>query len=179
MKPKPLDKLKVSKHQIPACGLIPNTSVQRYPLMIYRSAFPPSCSASSIESYISSIAVVVPQWRYTMYSTTHFHSNTHEVLCIAHGSARLCFGGEENPDRVETVVNKGDVIVVPAGVGHRLLDDLEEGFTMVGTYPIGEQWDMCYGKHGEEKKIEGIQHLGWFKKDPIYGDQGPVLSEGM
>ena len=114
-----------------------------------------------------------------MYSTTHFHSNTHEVLCIAHGSAKLCFGGEENPGKVESVVNQGDVIIVPAGVGHRLLDDLKGGFTMVGSYPPGKQWDMCYGEHGEEKKTESIGQLGWFKKDPIYGNQGPALSTGM
>ena len=94
-----------------------------------------------------------------MYSTTHFHSTTHEVLCIGNGKARLCFGGEDNPEKIECVVNKGDVIIVPAGVSHRLLDDLDGGFEMVGSYPKGKQWDMCYGREGEEDKIEGIRHL--------------------
>ena len=72
-------------------------------------------------------------------------------------------------------MQKGDVIVVPAGVGHRLLDDLQGGFEMVGSYPKGQQWDMCYGRTGEEKKIEAIKSLGWFDRDPIYGDEGPAL----
>ena len=65
-------------------------------------------------------------------------------------------------------------MVVPAGVGHRLLED-EGGFEMVGAYPTGRSWDMCYGRVGEEAKVAGISKLGWFVKDPIYGEEGPVL----
>lgn len=66
-------------------------------------------------------------------------------------------------------------MIVPAGVGHRLVEDYG-GFEMVGSYPIdAEGWDMCYGKKGEEGKIEGIKDLAWFERDPIYGSEGPVL----
>lgn len=87
------------------------------------------------------------------------------------------FGGEDNPSRVEASVKKGDVIIVPAGVGHRLLDDFNSGFEMVGSYPKGKNWDMCYGKGGEEEMVKEIGGLGWFDKDPLYGDEGPVLTE--
>jgi len=129
----PLKDLKVLKHQIPAHGLTPNTSIQNKPLLIYRSAFL-SPSASHIESHLSSVGVVSPQWRYTMYSTSHFHSTSHEVLGIASGKAKLCFGHEDNPKKVEETLTKGDVIVVPAGVAHRLLEDLEGGFEMVSDF---------------------------------------------
>jgi len=109
-----------------------------------------------------------------MYSDTHFHSNTHEVLAIASGSAKCCFGGEQNEGRVEPVLNRGDVVVVPAGVGHRLLEDYGS-FQMVGSYPTGKNWDMCYGRAGEEKKVKTISKLGWFERDPVYGDDGPSL----
>jgi uncharacterized protein YjlB len=112
-----------------------------------------------------------------MYSTSHFHSTSHEVLSVSNGTAELLFGGEDNPGRVETTVEQGDVIVVPAGVSHRLMKDLQGGFEMVGSYPPGCNWDMCYGKKGEEKKVENIESLEWFKKDPIYGDEGPVLQQ--
>jgi len=171
----PLSCLRVSKHAIPRYNLIPNTSIQNHPLLVYHSCLPASATASSIESHLNAVNVVVPQWRYTMYSTTHFHSTTHEVLCIAKGRARLCFGGENNPDRIETEIQKGDVIVVPAGVGHRLLEDLDGGFEMVGSYPKGNNWDMCYGRDGEEEKIRSIEGLGWFDQDPLYGKSGPVL----
>lgn len=111
-----------------------------------------------------------------MYNTTHFHSTTHEVLCVTAGRAKLCFGGECNPGRIEPVVKRGDVIIVPAGVSHRLLEDKDrDPFLMVGSYPNGNNWDMCYGKHGEESMINNIKNLPWFSKDPIYGDEGPVL----
>jgi len=172
----PLSTLRVSRHDIPAHGLIPNTTIHSKPLLIYHAVFPPSTKVGDIEKHLESIGSVTPQWRYTMYSTTHFHSSTHEVLCIIKGRARLCFGGEENNDRVEPVVEKGDVIIVPAGVGHRLLEDLDGGFQMVGSYPPGKQWDMCYGKPGEEEEIGAIKQLEWFTVDPIYGAEGPSLS---
>ena len=171
----PLKELKVLKYQIPAHGLTPNTSIQNKPLLIYRSAFPSNTNASQIESHLSSIGVVTPAWRFTMYNFSHFHSTSHEVLGIASGKAKLCFGHEDNPKRFEEVLQKGDVIIMPAGVSHRLLDDLEGGFSMVGSYPTGCDWDMCYGKKGEEGKIERIKSLPWFERDPVYGDSGPAL----
>lgn len=32
-------------------------------------------------------------------------------------------------------------MIVPAGVSHRLLDVLDGGFKMVGSYPPGLEWD--------------------------------------
>lgn len=110
-----------------------------------------------------------------MYSTTHFHSNTHEVPSVFTGSAKLCFGGEDNPGRIETVGKKGDVFVLPTGVAHRLLEDYGR-FQMIGSYPKGHSWDMCYGKAGEEGKVQGIENVGWFTKDPLCGEEGPVLN---
>jgi uncharacterized protein YjlB len=171
-----LASLKVSKYFIPSHNLIPNSSILHQPLFIYHSAFARDVSASAIEEHLKSVGVVAPQWRYTMYTTTHFHSTTHEVLCVSNGKAKLLFGGERNPENVEVVAEQGDVMVLPAGIGHRLLDDLDGGFEMVGSYPTGCNWDMCYGKEGEEAKIESIKKLKWFQKDPIYGDEGPVLT---
>ena len=111
------------------------------------------------------------------YTTTHYHSTTYELLCIYNGKARLCFGGEENPDRIELLVNEGDVILIPAGVAHRLLEDLNGGFEMVGSYPVGKQWDMCYGRQGEKGTAKVIGCLDWFKQDLVYGDGGPAVQE--
>lgn len=137
--------------------------------------------ASAVESRLTSIGVVMPQWRYSMYPTTHLHSSTHEDLCVSSGRAKLCFGGEQNPSRVEATVEAGDSMVLPAGVAHRLLEDLSEaaaGFEMVGSYPVGCDWDLCYGSLGEEDKVKGINQLPWFDEDPIFGSKGPVLDVG-
>lgn len=87
----------------------------------------------------------------------------------------LGFGGEENPKRVEAIVEKGDAVIIPAGVGHRLLEDLDGGFEMIGSYPTGRSWDMCYGRKGEEASVKTITGLNWFDKDPLYGDDGPAM----
>lgn len=168
------DSIQVTCRQIPSWHRIPNTSIQSKPLMIYHGAF--NATAAELTRRLESIGAVIPQWTYTMYSETHFHSTTHEVLGVIAGCARLCFGGEENPGRFEPTVQRGDLIIVPAGVGHRLLQD--EGdvpFKMVGSYPPQREWDMCYGRPGEEAKVQGIQKLEWFHQDPLYGEDGPAL----
>ncbi|UKZ81124.1 hypothetical protein TrVFT333_008894 [Trichoderma virens FT-333] len=160
LNPTPLSKLRISKHQIPAHDLIPNSSLQSKPLIIYHSAFSPTdASAEQIESHLLKIGVVTPQWRYTIRSC--------QAVFWRRLQSRTCrAGGQE-----------GDVIIVPAGISHRLLEDKDgDPFLMVGSYPNGKDWDMCYGKHGEESIINNIKDLPWFSKDPIYGDEGPVLS---
>jgi uncharacterized protein YjlB len=151
--------------------------------------------ATAVESHLSQIDVVRPAWRYTMYRQHHYHNNTNEVLCIvSRRGAEVCFGGSNGSNKsgneegkVVVKVGRGDVIVVPAGVGHALLRELnnvEDGdenegkFEMVGSYPVGaEGWDMCMGDEKEKdgKEWENVRKVGWFSRDPIYGDRGPVL----
>ena len=93
------------------------------------------------------------------------------------GRARLLFGGEDNPGAVDTEVEAGDAILIPAGVGHRLLED-RGAFQLMGCYPVeSPKWDMCYGREGED--TEGIEKriraLSWFFRDPLYGEEGPAL----
>lgn len=172
----PLSFLRVSRHIIPAHRGFPNSSTQNRSLYIYHAAFPSSSSPSSIEQHLRSVGVVSPAWRYKMYTQHHFHSTAHEVLVISSGGATLFFGGEGNPKGVQAYVGKGDVIVVPAGVGHAMLED-KGGFEMVGSYPVGgAQWDHCTGDESELGKVKSrIERLGWFERDPLYGDEGPVL----
>ncbi|WVQ71340.1 hypothetical protein IAR50_000868 [Cryptococcus sp. DSM 104548] len=175
-----LSSLRVSSHRIPRFASFPNTSLLGYPLLIYHSAFSPASStASSVEAHLRSVGVVEPRWRYTMYRQHHYHSTTHEVLVVTNGGAKLCFGGPPetaNEGRVEVRVGRGDVMIVPAGVGHALLQD-EGGFEMVGSYPKeAENWDMCTGQKEEKGAAwETIRGLKWFEKDPIYGEEGPAL----
>ncbi|KAI0457173.1 RmlC-like cupin domain-containing protein [Xylaria acuta] len=170
----PLRDLKVLEHQVPAHNLIPNTSIQRKPLLIYKSVFS-NATASEVESLLSDTGVVTPQWRATMYTTSHFHSTSHEVLGVSNGKATVCFGHEGNPGKVTCDLEKGDLAIIPAGVAHRLLEVLEGDFEMVGSYPKGYNWDMCYGTRAEEGRIGTIKELPWFDRDPVYEGKGPVL----
>lgn len=165
--------IRVTSRQIQAWERLPNTSIQSKPLMIYHDAF--KATESGVTKQFERVGEVVPRWVYGLYNQTHFHSTTHEVYAVVGGRASLCFGGEHNPDRVE----KGDIIIIPAGVAHRMLEDVggphEESFKMVGAYPEGNEWDICYGQEDEEDKIGGIAKVDWFHKDPLLGDDGPVL----
>lgn len=181
----PLSTLRTSTYHIPAHNNTPNTTLSNHPLLVYRGVFPssPSLNSASIESHLADLGVVAPQWRYTMYSQSHFHSTTHELLVISSGRARLLFGGDGNPEGVQLEVQKGDAMLLPAGVAHRLLQDLSGpggAFEMVGSYPAGaKQWDMCYGDGRADEDHAAIERriksLNWFTRDPLYGETGPAL----
>jgi uncharacterized protein YjlB len=118
-----------------------------------------------------------------MYKQDHYHSTTHEVLVVVSTTgARLRFGGGRSDLIVQ--VGKGDVIVVPAGVGHSLItelpqnEDKRDGFKMIGSYPVGsDHWDMCTDEMSGQDKDEAwerVRKLGWFEKDPVYGVSGLI-----
>ncbi|KAL4752400.1 hypothetical protein BDW72DRAFT_171160 [Aspergillus terricola var. indicus] len=133
---RPPSEIRVISRQIPQWERIPNTSIQSKALMTYHQAF--DASAEELSKHLDKIGEISARWISSMYPKTHFHSTSHEVLGVVSGSARLCFGGEGNPDRVEPEVSEGDLIIFPAGVGHRLLSETDEAqrpFRMVGAYP--------------------------------------------
>ncbi|KAI0192551.1 hypothetical protein EV127DRAFT_425775, partial [Xylaria flabelliformis] len=80
-----------------------------------------------------------------MYAMSHFYSTLREVLTVMNGKAAICFGHEENPRKVTYTIKKGDLVIIPAGVAHRLQTILEEDFEIVGSYPKGCNWEMYYG----------------------------------
>lgn len=98
---------------------------------------------------------------------------------------------------VEVEANAGDVFILPAGTAHKTFNtlpeaslklltpgdghavDLEglqkagselEGFTMMGAYPVGSEWDFAVG--GES---EGVYQRVWEVAKP---ERDPVLGEG-
>ena len=68
-------------------------------------------------------------WAMGIYGYHHFHSNAHEVLGIAAGSATLVLGGE---DGRTLEVRAGDVLIIPTGTGHRRIKDSWD-FWVVGA----------------------------------------------
>lgn len=110
-------------------------------------------------------------WRNGIYGFHHYHSTAHEVLAIARGRARVHFGGENGP-RIE--VEPGDVVVIPAGVGHKNLGSSSD-LLVVGAYPRGQSWDLCRGEASERPwALENIARVPLPVTDPIYGRQGPL-----
>ena len=110
-------------------------------------------------------------WRNGVYSFAHYHSTSHEVLGVFHGSAKLRLGGEHG--RI-VEIRSGDVILIPAGVAHQSIGASQD-FAVVGAYPDGREWDLLRGLPGERPKSDHtIAALPIPDYDPIYGAEGPL-----
>jgi uncharacterized protein YjlB len=111
-------------------------------------------------------------WRDGVYGFHHFHSNAHEVLACCAGSVRIRLGG---PDGPVLKVCTGDVVIQPAGTGHR--NEWASGdLLIVGAYPEGQEgYDMMRGDPGEaEAAAARIARVPVPGSDPIYGPGGPL-----
>jgi len=71
-------------------------------------------------------------------------------------------------------VPAGDAAVIPAGVAHRCVE-VSPDFRVVGAYPRGQRWDMCYGKPGERPEADRrVAALGDPEQDPVQGAGGAL-----
>ena len=148
-------------------GAIPNS---RLPLLIYKAAVPSDPVA--IE-HLFAANRWPPSWRGGVHPRHHFHSNTHEALGVARGQATVLFGG---PGGQELTVSAGDVVVVPAGVGHcnqRQSDDL----LMVGAYPEdAPPPDMHHGApDARDRLAANVALVKPPNTDPVTGAGGPMI----
>ncbi len=109
-------------------------------------------------------------WRWGVYPFPHFHRTAHEVLGVARGWARLRIGGERGRD-LEVAV--GDVLVIPAGVGHQCLEASDD-FLVVGAYPGGREPDLVRPPAGPEDRAR-IAAVPLPAQDPLHGKFGPLL----
>lgn len=111
-------------------------------------------------------------WRWGVYPFHHFHTNTHEVLGVARGEAELTMGGAMG-DRF--VVGVGDVIIIPAGVGHKC-ESSSAGFQVVGAYPEAMAPDLIRTGEGDARSFRGaVSAVGLPAMDPIFGAGGPLF----
>ncbi len=108
-------------------------------------------------------------WRNGIYSFHHYHSNTHECLGICSGKARVIFGG---PGGKSLQLEKGDVVIIPAGVAHKC-SSASTDFFCVGAYPEGKQYDINLGTHQELVKAKPrLAKLAKPALDPLFGKEG-------
>ncbi len=115
-------------------------------------------------------------WVNGVFDYHHYHSNTHEVLGVQSGSATLQLGGETGR---ALRVTKGDVVLLPAGTGHKKLEASSD-FRIVGAYPGGVSHNLKTGKVEERPYVlEDIQNTPLPKTDPVFGAKGPVIDKWM
>jgi uncharacterized protein YjlB len=151
-------------------GLVPNSTL---PLIVRRGAIPPSASdpAKAFEATFQKNGWT-NAWRDGIEDYHHYHSNAHEVLGIASGSATVRFGGEDG----ETVgVTAGDVVVVPAGVAHALINASDD-FLVVGAYAGGRSPnEMRDDPKALAPARQSIAQVPLPDTDPVDGPTGPLV----
>ncbi len=150
-------------------SFVPNNP--RLPALIYEGAFGPDAAdlTTLMENRFSENGWP-PQWRDGIYDFDHYHSQGHEVLGIAAGHAKLMLGGDTGR---EIDVTTGNVVVLPAGTGHRRLSQSDD-FLVIGAYPPGQTGDIVR-EEATSAMIQRIAILSFPPRDPVVGDDGPML----
>ena len=93
------------------------------------------------------------------------------MLGIVAGSASVMLGG---PRGRCVELRRGDVVVLPAGTGHRRL--ASDGLLVVGAYPHGMRWDLRRGDVREhDEVVANIKAVPVPETDPVHGASGPLL----
>src|SRR5689334_13528961 len=97
-------------------GHFPNS---RLPVLIYREALTLPKQKKKAATIIQKIFARngwSNSWSNGIYDFHHYHSNTHECMAICKGEAEVILGG---PKGRKVKLSSGDVIILPAGTGHK------------------------------------------------------------
>jgi uncharacterized protein YjlB len=157
------------QYQFEDDGIIPNTV---FPLIIYKKVFDAVENLDAIMEEAFSGNNWTNAWRNGIYPYHHYHSTSHEVVGVYKGSAELLLGGEKGK---KVSVNAGDVIIIPAGTGHKKLSGSDD-FAVLGAYPGGRDYDLLTGEEGERPKAdERIAQVPVPETDPVLGYKGGIM----
>src|SRR5581483_7968861 len=152
-------------------GAVPNHP--SFPLIVYRGAvdFPDGLDPAAVLEVLFAANGWGRAWRDGMYPFQHFHTRTHEVLGIARGRVRAQFGGGGGRT---LALRRGDVVVLPAGTGHRRRA-ASRNLLIVGAYPPGGVYDEPKpGDVDRATAAAAIARVGPPARDPVYGRDGPL-----
>jgi len=95
------------------------------------------------------------------------------VLGIVRGEAEVLFGGAKG--RV-LHLKPGDVVVLPAGTGHRRTSASRD-LLVVGAYPKRGHYDEPRpGEIDIKEARASIRKVTKPKQDPVYGRKGPLTA---
>lgn len=149
---------------------VPNNP--RLPVLHYKGVIDPNVTdpAAAFEDLLTQNGWT-PRWRWGVYTFHHFHSTAHEVLGIARGSATLTIGG---PGGKEVNVEAGDLLVLPAGTGHKN-EKSDEDFLVVGAYPPDQDFDLQREALPADA-VARMDRLPFPESDPVSGPDGPLTA---
>lgn len=151
-------------------GATPNN---RLPVLLYHLHWPAQVDVAEALERLFAAHRWPAQWRDGIFPYQHFHPDAHEVLGVVAGTAQVLLGGEQG--EALTLV-RGDVVVLPAGTGHRCLGSSAD-FLVVGGYPRGQEHYSIQrpeqGRHAEA--VASVAKVARPTHDPVSGTQGELL----
>ena len=125
----PADRIEVRLLRFADDGTVPNNPALA--ALVMRGAIAPGASPEAI-----AVRLRANGWGGTwVWRVFPYHPNAHEALAVAAGRAELMLGG---PRGERVAVCAGDVVVLPAGTGHRQIEASPD-FAVVGAYPPGQE----------------------------------------
>ncbi|MFY9311516.1 MAG: cupin [Bacteroidia bacterium] len=159
----------IEKHYLKDDGKFPNSDL---PVLVYKGVLAlPLLFPSEHIKRIFSQHNWRNAWKNGIFEYHHYHSVTHEVLGVYRGSTTLLLGGENG---IKVKIEKGDVLIIPAGVAHKNLDK-QNKIKCVGAYPDGKDYDMNYGNIGERPQTDkNIKRVALPQLDPVFGSNGGI-----
>ena len=163
---------KVLAYLLAADGAIPNHP--RWPLLVYPGAVAVAGPdpAGAFEALFARNQLAARHGATACFRFHHYHSNGHEALGIYSGEATVQFGGDAG---VTIVARPGDVIVLPAGTGHKKLASRGE-LGVVGAYPAGARPDTCVPPLARAKRnADAVARVPLPAADPVFGCGGPLF----
>lgn len=177
----------LEQHRLAPHGGFPNNP--HLPVLVYRQGFrsevtAPAGTEVALPTYETAEALAqriedtfaahawTNCWRDVVYEVAHYHGSAHEALGCYRGRARIQLGGPSGP---ACELKPGDVLVLPAGTGHRCVERSRD-FRVVGAYAAGRAYDMRYGKADERPEVDlAIERVPLPEQDPVFGVGGPLI----
>ena len=162
---------RVVAHLLAAEGAIPNHP--RWPLLVYPGAVKVAGPdpAAAFEALFDANRWPAA-WRNGVFPYHHFHTTAHEALGVYSGEVTVQFGGDGG---IEITARPGDVVVLPAGTGHKKLAS-RGALGIVGAYPAGQHPDMNTPLLARARRAaEAVARVPLPDLDPVYGAGGPLF----
>jgi uncharacterized protein YjlB len=159
----------VVTHLLAADGAIPNHP--RWPLLVYPGVLKDVTPEAFEELFNRNRWPAA--WRNGVFPFHHYHPNSHEALGVYEGEVTVQFGGDGG---VRLTAKPGDVIVLPAGTGHKKIS-ARGAIGIVGAYPEGSDPSTCMPPLASSKSnMKKIALVPLPACDPVHGPGGPLFT---